>query len=99
MRMFTLLTTLLLLALHTQAGSHQGSSEEAPDQEQLVKEDQDISTSFGMDKCSTLQDADVKSDLICDCRLTDCCFGQRLSGASTYQGHTFQLCCHLALRT
>ena len=57
MRMFTLLTTLLLLALHTQAGSHQGSSEEAPDQEQLVKEDQDISTSFGMDKCSTLQDA------------------------------------------
>ena len=41
----------------------------------------------------------VKSDLICDCRLTDCCFGQRLSGASTYQGHTFQLCCRWALGT
>uniref|UniRef100_A0A8C6HD68 Alpha-defensin N-terminal domain-containing protein n=1 Tax=Mus spicilegus TaxID=10103 RepID=A0A8C6HD68_MUSSI len=79
MMMFTLLTTLLLLTLHMQAGSPQGSTEE----------DQDISTSFGGDKCSTLQD----SDLICDCRLTDCCFGQRLSGASTYQGHTFQLCC------
>ena len=55
--MLTLLTTLLLLALHMQAGSPQGSTEEAPDQEQLVKEDQDISTSFGGDKCSTLQDA------------------------------------------
>jgi defensin alpha len=43
MRMFTLLTTLLQLTLHTQAESPQGSTEEAPDQEQLAKEDQDIS--------------------------------------------------------
>ena len=42
---------------------------------------------------------DMKSDWICDCRLTDCGFGERFSGASTYQGHTFQPCCCWALGT
>ena len=37
--MLTLLTTLLLLALHMQVGSPQGSTEEAPEQEKLIKED------------------------------------------------------------
>ncbi|XP_021075551.1 neutrophil antibiotic peptide NP-2-like [Mus pahari] len=93
MRMFTLLTILLLLALHTQAESPQGSTEEAPDQEQLVKEDQDISISFGGDKGAALLDADVKSDLICYCKLIGCGFGERLSGACHYRGHVFRLCC------
>ena len=42
---------------------------------------------------------DMKSDWICDCRLTDCGFGEWFSGASTYQGHTFQPCCCWALGT
>jgi len=51
MRTLILLTTLLLLALHTQAESPQGSTKEAPDEEQ------DISVFFGGDKGTALQDA------------------------------------------
>ena len=57
MRMFTLLTTLLLLALHTQAESPQGGTEEASDQEHSVNEDQDISISFTGDKNTAIQNA------------------------------------------
>ncbi|XP_028639777.1 neutrophil antibiotic peptide NP-2-like, partial [Grammomys surdaster] len=56
MKMLPLLTTLLLLALQTQAESPQGRAEEDPDREQLVKEDRDISISFGGDKSTALQD-------------------------------------------
>ncbi|XP_052018543.1 neutrophil antibiotic peptide NP-2-like isoform X2 [Apodemus sylvaticus] len=61
MRMLALLTTLLLLALQTQAEFPQGSAEEAPDQEQLVEEDQDISISFGEDKGTALLDSGERS--------------------------------------
>uniref|UniRef100_F1LQB7 Defensin NP-4 precursor n=1 Tax=Rattus norvegicus TaxID=10116 RepID=F1LQB7_RAT len=95
MRTLTLLTTLLLL-LHTQAESPQGSrsTEEALDQEQLVMEDQDISISFGGDKGTALQDADVKSGVTCYCRLLSCQFGERLAGSCRSGGVTYPLCCH-----
>nr|Q62716.1 RecName: Full=Neutrophil antibiotic peptide NP-1; Short=RatNP-1; AltName: Full=Neutrophil defensin 1; Flags: Precursor [Rattus norvegicus]AAA91974.1 defensin RatNP-1 precursor [Rattus norvegicus] len=93
MRTLTLLTALLLLALHTQAKSPQGTAEEAPDQEQLVMEDQDISISFGGDKGTALQDADVKAGVTCYCRRTRCGFRERLSGACGYRGRIYRLCC------
>ncbi|MCV4714500.1 hypothetical protein OFC05_31000, partial [Escherichia coli] len=61
MRTLTLLTTLLLLALHTQAESPQGSTKEAPDEEQ------DISVFFGGDKGTALQYAAVKAGVTCSC--------------------------------
>ncbi|XP_031198501.1 neutrophil antibiotic peptide NP-2-like [Mastomys coucha] len=93
MKMLTLIMTLLLLALETQAESPKGRNDEAPDQEQLVNEDQDISISFGGDKGTALLSADVKSGLTCYCRLRGCFIGERLSGACGYQGRIFRLCC------
>uniref|UniRef100_A0A8C6GN82 Alpha-defensin N-terminal domain-containing protein n=1 Tax=Mus spicilegus TaxID=10103 RepID=A0A8C6GN82_MUSSI len=92
MKTLVLLSALFLLAFQVQADPIQKTDEKTITEVQPGEEDQAVSVSFGNPE-------DVKSDLICDCRLTDCCFGQRLSGASTYQGHTFQLCCHLALGT
>ncbi|XP_034376755.1 neutrophil antibiotic peptide NP-2-like [Arvicanthis niloticus] len=93
MRMLTLLTTLLLLALQTQAESPQGRAEEDPDLEQLVEEDQVISISLGGDKSTALQEADVKSGLTCFCRLTRCGLGEQLSGICRYRGRIYRFCC------
>nr|Q62713.1 RecName: Full=Neutrophil antibiotic peptide NP-3A; Short=RatNP-3a; AltName: Full=Neutrophil defensin 3; Flags: Precursor [Rattus norvegicus]AAA91971.1 defensin RatNP-3 precursor [Rattus norvegicus]AAC99551.1 defensin 3a [Rattus norvegicus] len=87
MRTLTLLTTLLLLALHTQAESPQGSTKEAPDEEQ------DISVFFGGDKGTALQDAAVKAGVTCSCRTSSCRFGERLSGACRLNGRIYRLCC------
>ncbi|NP_001028250.1 neutrophil defensin 4 precursor [Rattus norvegicus] len=86
----TLLTTLLLLALHTQAESPQGCTE---DQKLLIMEDQDISISFTGDKGTALQDADVKSGVICNCRPRGCSFKERVYGECGYNGHILRLCC------
>ncbi|XP_028637640.1 neutrophil antibiotic peptide NP-2-like [Grammomys surdaster] len=93
MRMLTLLTTLLLLALQTQAESPPGRVEEDSDREPLVEEDQDIFISVGGDKGTALQDTDVKSGLTCYCRLTRCGFGEQLSGICRYRGRIYRFCC------
>ncbi|XP_032775204.1 neutrophil antibiotic peptide NP-4-like [Rattus rattus] len=93
MRMLTLFTTLLLLALHTQGESPQGRAKVAPDQEQLVMEDQDISVFFGGDKGTALQDAAVKAGLTCYCRIGACVSGEQLSGSCGLNGRIYQLCC------
>ncbi|XP_032775327.1 neutrophil antibiotic peptide NP-2-like [Rattus rattus] len=93
MRTLTLLTTLLLLALHTQAEFPQGRTEESPDQKLLIMEDQDISISFTGDKGTPLQDADVKSGVICNCRPRGCSSKERVYGECGYNGHILRLCC------
>ena len=55
MRVLTLLTTFLLLALHTQAESLQGSNAK------VVKEDQDISIFFGGGKSTSIQNANERN--------------------------------------
>ncbi|XP_032775224.1 neutrophil antibiotic peptide NP-4 [Rattus rattus] len=92
MRMLTLLTTLLLLALHTQAESPQGRAKAAPDQD-MVMDDQDISISFGWYKGTALQDAVVKAGQACYCRIGACVSGERLIGACGLNGRIYRLCC------
>uniref|UniRef100_F1LSU5 Defensin alpha 31 n=1 Tax=Rattus norvegicus TaxID=10116 RepID=F1LSU5_RAT len=89
MRTLTLLTALLLL-LHTQAESPQGSPKEAPDQEQLDMEDQDISVFFGGDKGTALQDA---AGSTCSCRIGTCVSGEWLSWVCRINGRIYRLCC------
>ncbi|XP_051025932.1 neutrophil antibiotic peptide NP-1-like [Acomys russatus] len=93
MRTLALLTALLLLVLQTQAEPLLARGEEAPDQVHVGDEDQDMAISFGGDKTTALQDADVKSGLTCYCRRGSCGFLERLYGACSYRGYIFRLCC------
>ncbi|XP_008845412.1 neutrophil antibiotic peptide NP-1-like [Nannospalax galili] len=92
MRTFILFAALLLLALQIQAKAPQGRTEKALNQE-LGEDDQDMAVSFGGDEASALQDADVRSGLVCYCRRTSCGFLERIYGACRYRGVIYRLCC------
>ncbi|XP_030793803.1 defensin-7-like [Rhinopithecus roxellana] len=94
MRTLTLLSAILLVALHTWREPLQARADEMPAQEQPPAGDQDVLIYFSGDESSSLQVPASTKGLICHCRVLYCLFGEHLGGICFIHGECYPICCY-----